>query len=321
MESNGPTSDGPKRTPTSRFKLPKLDASLSESLTAGTSIPPPLPSPPPKDAPSMIIRKTTPSVQQTELPIEYRPSTSTTMPGAFPTSPLDSSSPGPQTPSARPQTENDQPVALGYPLPSTPSTASPRRPGSLKNLFRPLSRFYSNSDSQTTSPPGLRSASPSGTSVGSSARQILNHKKSGSFWDRRKSSLGLKVEGAGQNGFSNGRLNGNHTFVEEAVERSSPYLGEADVRPRLNKKKSGNLWGRRKSSLGIPLEEAGQDNLSPQQTNVSVTGTGDYLDRKVSGVSYQEEERPRSPPPKLPEVDEIYDGGSLGAEDMFSKIN
>ena len=244
------------------------------------------------------------------------------MPGAFPTSPLDSPSAGLQTPSARPRTENDRPFASGYPLPSTPSTNSPRRPGSFKNLFRPLSRFYSNSsDPQTMSPPGLRSASPSGTSMGSAARASLNHKKSGSFWDRRKSSLGLNVEGAGHNAFANGGMNGNHTVVEEEVERSSPYLGEADVRPRLNKKKSGTFWSRRKSSFGMPLEEVGQAKLSPQQTSGSVVGNGDYLDSKTSGVSYQEEERPRSPPPRLPEVDEIYHGGSLAAEDMFSKIN
>ena len=322
MESDSPASEVPKRTPTSRFKLPKLDASLSESLTAGTSIPPPPPTPPPKDARPMTIEKITLSVQQPELPIDYRPSTSTTMPGAFPTSPLDSPSAGPQTPSARPRTENDQTDASGYPLPSTPSTTSPKRPGSLRNLFRPLSRFYSNSsDSQTTSPRGLRPALPSGTGMGSVASPSLNHKKSGSFWDRRKSSLGLMVEGAGQNGSTNGGTNGNHTVGEEGVERSSPYLGEADVRPRLNNKKSGTFWSRRKSSFGLPLEEVGQEKLSPQQTNSSAVGNRDHLDSKLSGVSCREEERSRSPPPKLPEVDEIYDGGSLGAEDMFSKIS
>ncbi len=157
--------------------------------------------------------------------------------------------------------------------------------------------------------------------MGLAARPSLNHKKSGSFWERRKSSLGMKVDGAGQNGFSSPEMNGNHTVVEEEAERSSPYLGEADVRPRLNKKKSGTFWGRRKSSFGMPLEETEPDELSREETKGSVAGTGDFLDTSTSEVtSYQEEERPRSPPPQLPEVNVIYDGGSLGVEDMFRKI-
>ena len=131
----------------------------------------------------------------------------------------------------------------------------------------------------------------------------------------------MKVEGVEQNGFSSLGMNGNHTVVEEEVERSSPYLGEADVRPRLNKKKSGTFWGRRKSSFGMPLEEAAPVELSREETNGSVAATGDYLDTRTSGgTSLQEEERPRSPPPQLPEVNVIYDGGSLGVEDIFRKI-
>lgn len=321
MEYDSATSNAPRRTPTSRYKLPKLDASLSNSLTAGTSIPPPPPTPPPKDAPSMIIEKINIPTPQPDSPSDYRPSTATTMPGAFPTSPMDSPIARPQTPSTRPRTENNPPVALGYPLPSTPSTTSSRRPGSISRLFRPLSRFYgSPSESNNTSPSSLRPSSPGGSSMGSFARPSLNHKKSGSFWDRRKSSLGMEIEGAGQNEFSSPEMNGSHTVVEEEVERSSPALGEADVRPRLNKKKSGTLWGRRKSSFGIPLEEAPQDTFSDQRTNGSVTVVEDHPDTTTSEVSNQQDERPRSPPPKLPEVEEIYDGGSLGAEDMFKNI-
>lgn len=130
----------------------------------------------------------------------------------------------------------------------------------------------------------------------------------------------MKVEGVGQNGFSSPGMNGSHTVVEEEVERSSPALGEADVRPRLNKKKSGTFWGRRKSSFGMPLEEAPQDTFSDHHTNGSVTAVEDHLDDTTSEMSYQADERPRSPPPKLPEVEEIFDGGSLGAEEMFRNI-
>ncbi len=130
----------------------------------------------------------------------------------------------------------------------------------------------------------------------------------------------MKVEGVGQNGFSSPGMNGSHTVVEEEVERSSPALGEADVRPRLNKKKSGTFWGRRKSSFGMPLEEAGEDTLSHQHTNGSVVAAEDHSATPTSEVSHLDDERPRSPPPILPEVDEVYDGGYLGAEDMFKNI-
>ena len=127
----------------------------------------------------------------------------------------------------------------------------------------------------------------------------------------------MKVE---QNGFSSPGMNGNYTVVEEEVERSSPALGEADVRPRLNKKKSGTFWGRRKSSFGMPLEEVGQESFADQHTNGDAAAAEEHLDTRTSTVSYQEEERPRSPPPKLPEVDELLDGGSMGAEDLFKNI-
>ena len=325
MESNGSSENIPKRTPTARFKLPKLDASLSESLTTGTDIPPPLPPPPPpKDAPPIITEKTIPTIPQPEIFSEHRPSTANTMPGAFPTSPMESPSASPQTPTARPRTKNNPQYAPGYSLPTTPGTASPRTPRGISRLFRPLSRFYGNSSSlHDSSPASGRPSSPGSSTMGSGARPSLNHKKSGSFWERRKSSLGMKVDGAGQNGFSSPAMNGSHTVVEEDVERSSPALGEADVRLRLNKKKSGTFWGRRKSSFGMPLDEAGgQDTFPDQHTNIndSITAAKEHTDSRTSSISYQEDERPLSPPPRLPEVVEILDGGSLGAEDLFKNI-
>ena len=141
----------------------------------------------------------------------------------------------------------------------------------------------------------------------------------------------MNFEAMGQNGSLSPGMNGSHTVVEKEVEKSSPDLGEADVRPRLNKKKSGPFPGRRKSSLGMTLEEAEQDPFSRQQTNGTVSGLEAHLDTRNSGSSHQqqeeegeeqeEEERTRSPPPTLPEVAEVYDGGSLGAEDMFKNIH
>lgn len=102
------------------------------------------------------------------------------------------------------------------------------------------------------------------------------------------------------------------------MERTEPELGEADVRPRLNKKKSGTFWKRR-SSFALPLD---QPSLSNGRGSGSDTAVEDDVERHGSVSDYQEYERPRTPPPMLPELGKILEGGMLGdGEDMFKDIH
>ncbi|MCJ1464183.1 hypothetical protein MMC07_002796 [Pseudocyphellaria aurata] len=341
--STAPTQDN--LDPPSSFQLPGLPPSLRESLTSGTSIPPPPPSPPP---PQPVLpatpKKTSPSISHRNLPSSDRLTSS--MPGAFPSSPPTSPNADGQTPKPYSRSSHTTsafaPTTAANPIRNgTPNSKSPKRPGSLRNLLSfknstrsangsvdPSSHFVSNSSHADP----YRPASPGASSLASSFRSSLGRRKSGSFWTRRKSSLGMYSEGTNpsQIGGTDEVLNSHGTVHEDGGE---PQASNRNVdsgeyaSPTLRKRKSATFW-RRKSIMGLN----GENGYHAQH---SVNGNGDAIgigseafpaekkdlhdEDDVIEIEH-EDPRPRSPPPIIPEIDGIRDGGYLGGEEMFRHI-
>ncbi|KAL9610521.1 MAG: hypothetical protein Q9167_004781 [Letrouitia subvulpina] len=106
----------------------------------------------------------------------------------------------------------------------------------------------------------------------------------------------------------------------------------------LSKKKSGTFWGRRKSSLSlvVGVDEMGQmarqsqdqstKNMQMQVTGLTNGRLGGYqngADTEMGRVAAPDSipMRPRSPPPQLPEVEHVLNGGGLmGGENWFAHI-
>ncbi len=308
------------------FQLPGLPTSISESLTSGTSIPPPEPSPPLPPEPQIL---TTPKKSSPRSHSYDDLSPTLSMPGAFPTSPLSS-------PNQLPKTSNG-PLRSSYTVAAysptspnasrvgTPNSKTEKRSGGLRGLlsFKSSGRSpqygASDSSSQHLNSPrseNFRPASPGGSSLAASFRPSLG-KKSGSFWNRRKSSLppyslpafteAPALKGHGQ---STG-VNGQDTLYEdEGAPKQNTDLGESPL--TLRKRKSGTFW-RRKSLLGLNGEN---EYMAQHGRNGDISGAEN---KDVNAFEEQEEDtRPRSPPPILPEI-AVKDTELLG-EDLFKNI-
>ena len=131
-------------------------------------------------------------------------------------------------------------------------------------------------------------------------------------------------------GGANGALNGHGTVSEEDGEHkaSGRTVGSGEyASPTLRKRKSGTFWKRR-SSMGLNGEEV----YHTQETgngNGNATGHGkeDFAAEKrilhhedaEIGIEH-ENSRPKSPPPIIPEIDGMRDGGYLGGEELFKHI-
>lgn len=100
---------------------------------------------------------------------------------------------------------------------------------------------------------------------------------------------------------------------------------EEEFPPRLKKKKSLTFW-RRTSSLGLDRMGPGYGREQQPTRNGSVdTATNGYQHDGEDTVMSEPDPitlRPRSPPPKLPEVGHVVheQGGLMGGEDWFGNI-
>ncbi|KAL8965119.1 MAG: hypothetical protein Q9183_004018 [Haloplaca sp. 2 TL-2023] len=269
------------------FQIGPLSPSISDSLTNGTSIPPPdPPTPPAKNEESTMMRPSTPSqqpVQQGQLSDatyhRFFPSTSSpeSMPGAFPSE-------------GQPQPEEEDPVPqrqttpklqrMGYevsasasPSPYAPSSSRPsaspsqstRRPSSVFRLL-PFKRKAAGNDSDSTfsarpQTPGAESVM--GSLADSGAGGSLRKKRSG-FWGRRKSSLSHVIgsDGAGEGAAQRRAVSSGYTGP--SGEAQGGWDGEEEFPPRLKKKKSLTFW-RRGSSLGLDKMGSGYEQQQQQQ--------------------------------------------------------
>lgn len=318
------------------FQIGPLSPSLSDSLTNGTPLDPP--TPPPKDT-SML--PSTPSQQQSGLSDatynRYFPSASSpTMPGTFPTDDF--------SPQDEPQTQTSSKLQkMGYeasasasPSPYAPSSLpsasskSPRRPSSVFRLL-PFKRGFndrtsSSADSFSSGRPQTPGAeSVVGSLADSGGERSAQKKKSGMFWGRRKSSLSY-VTGADEANIQHGH---NIESVRQRNVNSGDdggeavYDGEEEFPPKLKKKKSLTFW-RKTSSLGLDRAGSGYGQQQPG-TNGSASsganefhGNGDTVTSEPDPITL----RPRSPPPRLPEVRQVVQekGGLMGDEDWFGDI-
>lgn len=317
LASNG-HSNSSKNNNNSSFQLPGLPQSLSESLVKGTSIPPPLPSPPPSEPSIISITPERPkpgTAQPATLP---SPPLTRSMPGAFPTSrsPSPNNAP-PQTPrnysrGSNPYSPSPQASETLPRSPNTPKTKSPRRPGGLRNLlsFRRSSLFSPISDASRGEP--SRPTTPGGLSIASTFGMSLGRNSGGGFWRRKSGITPLGDEqrlgglaSPGPNGY------GPDGAGLEAHRATAHPLRESIS---MNRRPSGSFW-RRKSSMTLNMD--GQDGYFPPAAN----GNGALGGEETPLTSLNDvalNTRPKSPPPKLPELS----GGNvhLDADDMFKDI-
>ncbi|KAI4241108.1 MAG: hypothetical protein L6R40_004747 [Gallowayella cf. fulva] len=336
------------------FQIGPLSPSLSDSLTNGTSIPPPdPPTPPPKDTSTMDHPSTPPPQQQQNTLSDatykrYFPSDDTSssdMPGSFPTE----DSPPPE---AKPTYTSSKLQKMGYevsasasPSPyaptSHPSAASqsPGRPSSVFRLFPFKRRHGDRTSSSGESISSGRPKTPGAESVVGSLAESgggvsLKKKMSGSFWGRRKSSLsfvtGAEAGGANRNGHAAALASTRQRTMSgnSAASAGGEAVFEGDEEefpPRLKKKKSLTFW-RRTSSLGLDRMGPGYGREQQPTRNGSVdTATNGYQHDGEDTVMSEPDPitlRPRSPPPKLPEVGHVVheQGGLMGGEDWFGNI-
>lgn len=133
-----------------------------------------------------------------------------------------------------------------------------------------------------------------------------------------------KLGGAG------GASNGHDTVYEDdgELKASGRNVGSGEyASPTLRRRKSVTFW-RRKSSMGLN----GENGLHGQQV---VNGNGDAIENGRESFAAEnkdlhdeedvmeiepEEPRPISPPPIIPELDGMQDGGYLGGEELFKHI-
>ncbi|KAL9046851.1 MAG: hypothetical protein Q9214_000429 [Letrouitia sp. 1 TL-2023] len=249
------------------------------------------------------------------------------------------------------------PSASSQPL-SAAERKSPRRPGS--SIFRllPFKRTFNDrasSSAESFSTRGARPQTPGAdtssivpsladSGTGGVPTGSLSKKKSGTFWGRRKSSLSLVV-GVDEMG----------QMVQQPQQQPQQHQGEGGRRvassgsglgdheegeefpPRLKKKKSGTFW-RRRGSMGFDTlanqQQARQSQdqstknmqmLMPGSTNGGLGGyqKGAGIDTEMGQVAAPDSIplKSRSPPPQLPEVEHVLNGGGLmGGEDWFAHI-
>ena len=189
------------------------------------------------------------------------------MPGAYPVTAENTPLP---TPLATGPTRQSAATPISYtPDPSIrPSGKKRQSSSSIRNLWtslrRPSSKEQSKQlDDSLERSPTSRPETPSNESMASSTRP-LRKKMSGSFWTRRKSSLGIEVvmdrgdqeEGHKDQGQPStpvtGR-NGHASSPQSIPSAGSPKDASegGSIMNSIRKRKSGIFWGKRKSSLAM----------------------------------------------------------------------
>lgn len=125
--------------------------------------------------------------------------------------------------------------------------------------------------------------------------------------------------------------NGHETVYEDSeLKASDQNIGsEEQPSPTLRRRKSVTFW-KRKSSIGLNVESgyhAQQAVVGNENGNAVENGRESFASEKKDVQDEDdvmeiepEEPRPISPPPIIPELDGLQDGGFLGGEDLFKHI-
>ena len=389
--------------------LPPLSAHLASEATMPLPAKALPPTPPPKDMPSEAAAPPQ-SAQQGRpgTPDFFLQNSTYSMPGAYPTTPgaypnthTHSSSPL----AADPRTQTAETETPYSPQPMTPSPDKRRSSGNsirtlLSSLRRPSSQSPRNPRASGDSYGGsssIRSDTPGRDSMASSTRPSLRKKMSGTFWSKRKSSLGMEIMTDPENRDATGpstpitvnRENGPDLTPEQSISSALPdEASESEsIINSTRQRKSGTFWPKRKSSMGNELKSetvvaepqkeyrshakitsiaSGPSSADESPEPLRKKKSGTFWPRKLSlslqreteaaqqregngngtlGSSLHETEdvaveepeemseeetyvpvqRPRSPPPKLPELNlEAGEGqGSFmngGVDDLLGSI-
>ena len=189
------------------------------------------------------------------------------MPGAYPITRNQTPLPSPQVIDPR-----AQPAATSAPYTPDSELRPARRRGestsSIRNLLASLRRPSGRdqprlSDGSLEETPTKRPATPSGDSMASSTKP-LRKKMSGTFWSRRKSSLGteLMMDTGGQEQGQNDNSIPRTPVTDQNGYSTSPQAQQSptslkdrseggSIMNSIRKRKSGSFWSKRKSSMGL----------------------------------------------------------------------
>lgn len=161
----------------------------------------------------------------------------------------------------------------------------------------------------------------------SESESVGNHipsRKSGTFWTRRRSSMGNELNAQAM---SSEPPKGYQVPATMTSTASGPSSADQSPEP-LPKKKSATSWSR-KLSMSLQREteasrkhEGTEEGRLDSPTIATAVEEPEMMSEEASSVSV---ERPRSPPPKLPELNLEVGGGqgsfiNGGAEDLFGHI-
>ena len=208
------------------------------------------------------------------------------MPGAYPVTPL----------AADPRVQSADTSVPYTPERRTPPSGKRRgSTSSIRNLLANLRRPSGNeqarlSDDSLEASSMKRASSPSQDSMASSSRP-LRKKMSGSFWSRRKSSLGVEVmmNTGGQGQTESDRSTPSTPVAGENGHSTSPQAVHSPTSPKdsseggsimssIRKRKSGTFWGKRVSSLGMEPRprpaDAGADKIFQGHARTTSTASG-----------------------------------------------
>ncbi|KAL8786318.1 MAG: hypothetical protein Q9195_008245 [Heterodermia aff. obscurata] len=272
----------------SAFQPPNNNIQPAPSSPTGDESVPPVPakeSPPPTAELNSQTSPPTTAQPRPGTPDFFLANSSYSMPGAYPVTPL----------AIDPRTQS-----ADTSIPHTPERRTPpsgKRRGStssVRNLLASLRRPSGNeqprlSDDSLEADPMKRPATPSQDSMASTGRS-LKKKMSGSFWTRRKSSLGVEVmmEGGSQGRPENDRSttstpvtsqNGHSTSPQAVRSPTSPKDSEGgSIMSSIRKRRSGIFWGKRNSSLGMDTKpshgDAGSDKIFQGHARTTSTASG-----------------------------------------------
>lgn len=152
----------------------------------------------------------------------------------------------------------------------------------------------------------------------------ISSRKSGTFWTRRRSSLGNELN-AQALASEPQRDYQNPAMITSAA--SGPSSMDQSPKP-LPKKKSGASWSR-KLSMNLQRETEASRNYEEHENgridSPTIATAVEEPEMMSEEESYVSVERPSSPPPKLPELNLDVGGGqgsfiNGGAEDLFGHI-
>ena len=249
----------------SAFQPPKSNSQPFPLSPTGDEDFPPVPakgSPPPTAELNSQTSQTSPPTTASPRPGTpdfFLANSNYSMPGAYPTTPLAIDPPTQSANTSVPHTPERRTPPSGKRRESTSSIRN-----LLANLRRPSNIEQPRlSNDSLEGNPMKRPTTPSQDSMASSGRS-LKKKMSGSFWTRRKSSLGVEVmmDAGGHGQAENDRSTPSTPVTGQNGHSTSPQAIHSPTSPKdsseggsimssIRKRKSGTFWGKRNSSLGI----------------------------------------------------------------------